>query len=689
LETRSIPKSKTEVCLVQMPYSPIHQPSVALSLLKAALNANQITATVFYANFLWAEEIGLHLYSHLFESERAFELVPEWAFSGVAFPDFKPDHNEYFRDVHLSLQDLEHFLQSLDEYKGAQETLWKLRRLAPKFIDRAAQAILNMQPRIVGCTSMFFQHCSSLALLKRIKELNQDIVTVIGGANCESSRGVVTHKKCSWVDFVVSGEADMIFPKLCRQVLASGLDLSLAELPDGVLGPAHRYHEGREYVLLEQFPPKVKIENMNDVPTPDYDDYFTSLQVSSIGDMIFPGLPFETSRGCWWGDISHCAFCGINDDKMNYRSKEPERVISELEFLSQRYKTKNFLMVDNILDMQYFKTVIPTLAKQYPKYNIFYEIKANLKREQVQKMAEAGIRWIQPGIETLDNTLLKKMNKGTTVHQNIQLMKWVRENGIYNSWIMVYDIPGETDDIYLKLIDWLPKISHLQPPYRLTLFEYHRFSPSHTQQTLFGLNLSPHRSYSYVYPWDEQALEKFAYFFYDSTKKREQIDRFDDTGVQRVGLRALRNGIKNWRKEWNTEGEIYLPQPGVEPATLVMSDDGEKIEITDTRQCAVQPKFYLTGLSRKVYDICEQAHKQEGILRKLQSKYDVNSTWETIEPIVRELCEKGLLLELDGYFLSLALRGPLKPLPSLTNYPGGNIASIGSAKIRKLLGNSK
>jgi magnesium-protoporphyrin IX monomethyl ester (oxidative) cyclase len=672
--------SKADVCLVQMPYGPVELPSMGLSILKAALNNADISATIFYANFLWAEEIGAQFCYYVSRSAR-YDLAAEWTFSGVAFPDFEPDHNKYFDSIQLSLGDIEPFLQQFGSKESTQEMFWRFRRLAPAFVDRVAEAILKLQPRIVGCSSAFQQHCSSLALLKKIKELNPNVVTMMGGSHCEVSMGVVTHKNCHWVDFVVSGEADMLLPSVCKQILATDSDLrNLLDLPEGVLGPCHRRYSHGKVVgydaQVAQFPPRARITDMKNSPTPDYDDYFTALQTSAIGEMIIPGLPIETSRGCWWGEVSHCTFCGLNDDNMSYRSKEQDRVIEELKYLSQRYQIKDFLVVDNILDMQYFQKVIPTLAEQQQNYNFYCEVKTNLKREHLQKMADAGIRWITPGIESLDNTILKQIGKGCTVHQNLQLMKWAREMGIFNLWVMVYDIPGEDDEAYLRVVKWLPKISHFQPPFRMTFFGYYRFSPAQTQPARFKLNISPHRSYYYVYPWDEQDIEDFAYYFYDYTIGREQIDMFGDTDLlRRPGLRALGDFVKSWQQQWMSEGQ---------PPTLVMVDDGEQIEITDTRLCAIQPKFYLSGLSRQIYHICDKARKSEGILKTLQSEYDINCTWNAVEPSVQELCENGLLLEVeDGYFLSLAVPGPLKPLPTLANFPGGSVVSPYHAKMIK------
>jgi len=65
---------------------------------------------------------------------------------------------------------------------------------------------------------------------------------------------------------------------------------------------------------------------------------------------------------------SHCTFCGLNGTGMKHRSKSPERVLAELSQLSGRYGIRSFQFVDNILDMSYFKTVLPKLAAVEDKY---------------------------------------------------------------------------------------------------------------------------------------------------------------------------------------------------------------------------------------------------------------------------------------------------------------------------------
>jgi hypothetical protein len=153
----------------------------------------------------------------------------------------------------------------------------------------------------------------------------------------------------------------------------------------------------------------------------------------------------ETARGCWWGERQHCTFCGLNGATMAFRSKTPDRVVSEIRFLCERHGVGTFSIVDDILDMRYFRTVLPRLADAKLGIEFFWEVKANLTNVHVRQLRDAGVLLIQPGIESLSDHVLKLMRKGTTAFRNIELMKWCREYGVKPYWNLLYGFPGETD----------------------------------------------------------------------------------------------------------------------------------------------------------------------------------------------------------------------------------------------------
>ena len=626
----------TDVCLVLMPYAAIERPSLALGLLKACLTQSGIASAVVYPNLWFAEEIGIYKYKLISEA-LAMHFLGEWTFSGVAFPNVEPDHSDYLSTI----------VQAKPEI--VQE-LWSVRKKATSFIEQVAQSILDLQPRIVSCSSTFHQHCASLALLRQIRELAPEVITVMGGANCEGAMGLATHQAFPWVDFVCSGEGDEIFAKLCHKLLDQGRDLASIELPYGVIGWAHR---GKD--LIVNAAPRASVQDLNQIPIPDYDDYFQALQnCPKIFPYITPGLFVETSRGCWWGQKQHCTFCGLNGEGMTYRSKSPERVVQEFSWLSQRYGQHKFFVVDNILDLNHINTVLPIFAALEEPYSIFYETKANLKRQQVQQLAEAGVRWIQPGIESMHDSLLALMKKGNTALMNVQLLKWAREVGTQVFWNFLVGLPGECGEWYGEMLEWLPLIVHLQPPSEETrLMRFDRFSPYHERSQEYGLTLVPHRAYSYIYPLDAETLNDLAYHFEEAGEDRRISEH------QR---------LKEWVSQWQRLFKSESP-----PMLSVIDDNGDRIKLIDTRPCATEPEISLDGLAYRVYVECDRILTYRELIDVLTQKYGLDVCLDNIQSVVQELQQHKILLKLNGRLLSLAVREPIVPLLEVREQPGGYV----------------
>jgi magnesium-protoporphyrin IX monomethyl ester (oxidative) cyclase len=625
---------------------------MALGLLKAALREADISVSVLYPCVWFAEEVGLDVYVFISDSKQEF-LAGEWAFAGAAFPDFHPDHEAYL-DAVLSAAVSRGLLRRSSFTSDPRDALWKARKAAPAFIEKVALRVLEKRPGIVGCTSTFMQHCASLAVLGKIRELAPEVVTVIGGANCEGAMGVAARKCFPWLDFVVSGEADYLFPDLCRKIFTSGKNIPAQELPLGVISSKY------PGPIFNAEAPRASVQQMDKTPVPDFDDYFAALRLSPLRDFISPGLAMETSRGCWWGKVHHCTFCGLNGGNMAFRSKSSDRVVSELEELSERYGIRKFNIVDNILDLSYIQTVLPRLAAGEP-YTLFFETKANLKRDQLERLAEAGIRRLQPGIESMHDEILKLIDKGTTALQNVRLLKWAREIGVFITWNFLWDIPGEKDEWYREMAEWLPMVSHLQPP-GVDRIQFHRFSPYHQRPESFGLSLLPFLLYNYVYPVASAQMRDLAYYFHDQERQsaKEELER-------RVHLKKVMKVLAVWNMLWGQGG---LKRIGEKPV-LVMKEEKDRIYIKDTRPCAISPSHILEGLACQIYKVCDDIHTCSGILNALAKNQPSYLSAEKVQNALDELQERKILLRLNDRYMRLALREVSRIPDSLEEFPGG------------------
>ena len=312
------------VALVNMPFASPRWPNLALGLLKAALARQGVACDVVYLNLDFAEQIGLEDYLWLADSF-GFVLGGERLFAKQFFgADRMPDDERYYREVLLK-SDPAFGLEQRAEYE-------RLASQAPAMLDRAMASRDWRQYDVVGFTSSFQQTMPSLCLARRIKQLRPDVKIMLGGAACDSEMGMEILRLFPLVDYVFLGEADLAFPEVVRQVLAGGP----VRLPPGAAGQA----EAAAIAVIpkgDSLPvvPAPILHHLDDLPHPDFDDYFDRLRRSPLSDQIDPIFFFEASRGCWWGQKNHCTFCGLTGSRMAYRSKTPRRVVEELRCLGQ------------------------------------------------------------------------------------------------------------------------------------------------------------------------------------------------------------------------------------------------------------------------------------------------------------------------------------------------------------------
>jgi ribosomal peptide maturation radical SAM protein 1 len=604
------------VILVGMPFLDARRPAIQLGLLKALAARDGFAARTFHANLTLAAQIGLDYYQRL--SEHRGHLVGEWLFSLEAFPDDPPDPDARMLDD-LAGQ-LSYLAGSPDELK---EQLIRTRdRDIPAYLDALADSAVWAEASVVGFSSTFQQNTASFALARRLKQRYPRIFTVFGGANFSDEMGLELVRTVGCIDAAVIGEGDVAFPRLLA---------ALAEGSDPGLVPGVATRRDGQVVCTPAAPPH---DDLDALPDPDYEEYFARAEQTGL---LAPGhrnvwLPIETARGCWWGAKHHCTFCGLNGTTMRFRSKSPRRVLDELARQARRYRSPHFEAVDNILDPQYLKELFPALADSDAGYEFFYEVKANLGREQLGLLARAGVTRLQPGIESLSSHVLDLMRKGIRAAQNVNLLRWARYYDIDVAWNLLWGFPGETEPDYAGQTAALPHLLHLQPPTSAGRIWLERFSPLFGEPGIarFG-GVTPERSYRYIYPPGID-LGKVAYFF----------DYRPEGGVPESAYTAFDQAVTAWSEIW---------RDGRRPSLTYWSAP-HFVQIVDQRQAGNAGTYTFEDTLADLYLACTD---RPTTAAAVQERLGLHLAPGDIQEIFADLGQRGLMF-LDGRFaLSLAL----------------------------------
>ncbi|MEW6368324.1 MAG: RiPP maturation radical SAM C-methyltransferase [Acidobacteriota bacterium] len=641
-----------DCCLVNMPFMDVRRPSLALGLLRAALEADGLTARTVYGNLLFCKYGGLP--AARFMLIRARVLLGDWVFARAAFPDSDLDLQpffDYFVQRGMNLADRAGVALPTGTFESLIRLAMHVRTKVDGYLDHMVDRIVTLGPRVVGCSSTFEQHVASLALLRRIRERRPDVVTMMGGANCESIMGVATHRNFPWVDFVVSGEADHLIGPLVRSILSHGRDIPGSKLPAGVFGPVHRLSG---YPLQDDNrPPRAVVMDVNSIPVPNYEDYFSTLdELPALKAAIRPALPFQSSRGCWWHSKGGCTFCGFNGQGAPYRSTDPHRVIGQIRQVVQRYGIRSVVMVDTIMDMRYIETLLPLLQADDVTRNcrFYYETKSNLQPRHLRALREAGVTWVQPGIESLSTGLLTLMNKGCQAWQNVQFLKACLKYGLRVAWNVLHGFPLEQDHWYERMAGLMPLLHHLPPPNMFTQMQIQRFSRYHSDPERFGLKLVPLRDYLYIYPLQPQELEQLAFFFDDERGAELALNAMYPF-LDGTGLDSVRAAFKAWKKSW--------APPESRPVLTITETDGSLL-VRDTRKIAMAERHLLSGTEKGVFEAADSGPLLESLTKRFVNQ---GVAPKEIEEVRAKLVDLKLAIEIDGRLLALAVPEPIRPFP--------------------------
>ncbi|MFI8294214.1 RiPP maturation radical SAM C-methyltransferase [Streptomyces sp. NPDC085614] len=612
------------VFLVSMPWQSCQSPSLPIGILRSVCaGAGRARPAVFHGSLEWADhlqrktagEVSALDYERVAEAG-TFHCVGDWVFAGVLYGD-----DRFGRDG---------FGEHVEACGLDPATVSRMRELAGDFVEEAARRILEGAPDVVGFTTTFMQNVPSLALARRLKQLDPRLLVVFGGANCDGAMGAGLHRSYPFVDLVVRGEGEEVFPQLLETLERSG-DLA------GVPGLCWR-RDGRTVENSESR----GVLAPGRIPVPDYDDWFARLrELRELQRHLSPQLPVETSRGCWWGQAHHCTFCGLNGSSMQFRSKTPDRAVGEISYLVERYQVLDLVMVDNIIDSGYYTSVLPRLAALGWDLRIHYEVKANLRPEQITALQQAGVVGIQPGVESLSTPVLKIMDKGVHAVHNVRTLRDGESSHLTVVWNWLVGFPGETPGDYQAVLAQLPALAHLQPPSPgPTRIVLERFSPYFDRPDLGFPRRRPLDAYRHVYDLPTDSIADIAYMF-----------ATDPAGIDQDLEAELGRAIDRWIAAYPS-------------STLLRSQDEHGIVITDRRAGWAPAEHRITDPALiAAYDELEHGRTLPGLLGKLTAQGIVLPAGRA-QQWLDGLVAAGLVFEEDGRYLALATRSAaIRPAP--------------------------
>jgi len=591
-----------------MPWAIFNRPSIQLSTLKSYLQQQEdgLSVDTSHPYLETATAIGIETYRLLAEKCWAGEAL----YSSLLFPEQRDEARRVFQDflgnkIARSLPDFDRIAGQLD----TQLDDWLAR-----------PALLNCD--LVGFSVCFSQLPATLLAARRLKRLRPQLPIVLGGSTCAPAIASSLLNVFPEIDFVIAGEGERPLLSLCRYL--AGL---VPEPGPRVLvrSPHHRPASAESFSLE----PSDQFADLDSLPLPDFADYFAELRQTRLN--FIPTLPVEFSRGCWW---NRCAFCNLNLQWSGFRRKSSERMLREVKELSKKYRCLDFCFTDNSLPPAEADRFFAATGKQAHDLSFFGEIRPRGKPETFARYRMGGLLSVQIGIEALADSLLAKMNKGTTVMDNVAAMKYCLDAGIQLDGNLILEFPSSTADEVTETLRVLDFVLPFRPLAAASFFLGHG-SPVWQRPKDFGISSrQPHPRNRRLYP--REILAQLTLLI-DAGRGRR--------GRQDILWRPVRNKMKVW-------AAFHRQRTDPGPA-LSYRDGGEFIIIR--QELPGQPVLHhrLHGLSRRLYLACATPVAKKTLLKKSKSV-----TGQQLDAFLGDLEQKRLLFRHNDQCLALAVRTP-------------------------------
>jgi len=292
----------------------------------------------------------------------------------------------------------------------------------------------SFQPDFVGLTSVTMTFDNAIGVVKDVKDIAPDTITVMGGPHV-SFCAQETLNLYPELDFIVIGEGEETIVELAR--MAQG-ECSRANIK----GIAYRDDSRTITTGVRPF------IDVNTLPLP-------ARHLIPLGRYRALGMPISmtSSRGCPF----HCIFCvGRKMVGAKIRYRNAGSVADEIQYLC----TLGFHQINLADDLftankKHCHDVCDEIIRRNlnVKWTSFARVDT-VSTDVLIKMKAAGCQAVSFGIESANARILKTIKKGITLKQVVDAIDMCNTAGIMPHASFILGLPGETPETIRETVDF-------------------------------------------------------------------------------------------------------------------------------------------------------------------------------------------------------------------------------------------
>lgn len=570
-----------EVCFCEPFILPGILPTLGCPTLKAALKELDIKSIILYPSLVYFSQ------NHFYNNGVFLKCINDIP---LQFSEFLFNEN--------NVEDGIKYLKTKTEIDD-EEVLKLFLDKANDILEQTAQEICSSEAKVLGYSLTFGDYNFAFRLFKRVKTLRKDIIIVVGGSMCTVDLAKEIMKLSEEVDYVLCDE-DLISFKTLVQALLNNQSID------------------NEYIFSRSQPAisQNKIEDLNHLPCPDYSDFLFVVDRLGLNRQSVM-VPYEVSRGCWWGEKHPCAMCGYFGYQKCYLIKDPNKVKMDLKKLHDLYGI-NYIRFTDLVEppREYLKSI-----QDISDYNMsfFWELRPNLSEDDFYLLRKMGVFYSQIGLESLSTAELRYIHKGTTAINNIYILILCMTYKLRIDWNYLYGFSEDCRKWYEEAIELFPFLYHLFPPdlRQVWINRESRLFEERVESELVPVGSEIFHS----------GFSKDMEVFYRSDINNDLLDVYDN----------LSKSINKWKECFSKGYQLS-----------VVFDDFEGIHIL--RQYETEEHFFLSNDKALLYCMIMKPIKKETIVSQLSIPEDL------LDGYLSSFIDNKIAVCVDDYYLALATR---------------------------------
>ena len=320
--------------------------------------------------------------------------------------------------------------------------------------DSLHQQLADLQPDVVGTTAITPSIYVAEEVLKIAQSAAPNALRVLGGVHATFMYRQVL-SEAPWIDVIVRGEGEEILIALMHAVQAGEWPKNRRKIK----GLA--YIEGGEIVATPAAPTVKEL----DAITPDWSllEWEKYIYVPLNRRVAMPSM----ARGCPFT----CSFCSQWKFWRDYRVRDPKKVVDEIEDLVENHGVGFFILADEeptINRRKFIEFCNELIARNLPdrvQWGINTRVTDIMRdKELLGLYRKAGLVHVSLGTEAAAQMKLDQFNKETTVAQNKEAIRLLREADIFTEAQFIVGLDNETpetlEETYRMAWDWQPDLAN-------------------------------------------------------------------------------------------------------------------------------------------------------------------------------------------------------------------------------------